>query len=196
VTKTDELLISSKIDEIAERYRAEGYQVRFRSDADPHFFDLVAEKNGRKVAVAVTTQGEIGKLAAELRNRQQLSAQHGYAETRVVVARPPRKTHVEIERLDQALFDYMSAHGTTIFGRLPTPVTVLDATNLEIESIELASTGVRVRGQGVVDVEIESPSSTLGEEWDFPFSFDVGLASDLTIRQVHSLNVDTADYES
>ena len=75
---------------------------------------------------------------------------------------------------------------------------VSDVSSIEVDTIEVDSTGVLVKGSGVVEVELEYDGGDnrdgLTLETDFPFDFDVVLDSELRLQDVHDIRVDTSSF--
>jgi hypothetical protein len=190
----DQLVIENKIEELASRYRAEGYRVTPHPSDNPEV-GLVVEKNGTKIAFDVRTQEMLGRSREKIRAIRQKAAELGYTETRLVVAHPPRKVIVSISSLDDRLFRYLEANIPPEIARLTPKASVTDVSHLEFAEAEVTPASVHVSGEGVIDVELFPNGAGMGEEWDFPFSFDVELDRDLTVSKVRSIRVDTSDFE-
>lgn len=194
MTALDKLLIESKIEETVSRLRADGYKVTPHPNEE-QFFDIVAEKNGHKIAYEVKPLGHLRKSAAEIRAMKQRIEEQGYDDVRLLVARPPRRTNVTVEKLDKELFRYFEKHVPEEIKKLSSQSDVNDVSDLEIDAVQARPQSLRVSGIGVVDTQIPPEDGGMGVEWDFPFTFDVELNSDLSIQNIHEIKVDTDDYE-
>jgi hypothetical protein len=194
MSKLDQLLIENKIEELASRYRAEGYRVTPHPPDNPGV-GLVAEKNGERIAFDVQTGRTLGRTREQIQAMRQRAAELGYTESRLVVAHIPKKTGVNISNLDDSLFHYLEVNVPPEIARLTPKASVTDVSHLEFAEVDVTPTGVHVSGEGVIDVELFPGNTGMGEEWDFPFSFDVELDRDLTVSKVRSIRVNTSHFE-
>src|SRR5688572_26655128 len=96
-------LHEAKIEEVAERLRGEGYTVRRGPQAGHVEFDLVAEKEGRNVAVEVKDAIELRASARDVMRLRDLALEQGFNDFRVIVVNPPQKKNIAVPGLDAVL---------------------------------------------------------------------------------------------
>jgi len=194
VSTATKYLVLAKIEEVASKLRADGYDVTVPDDP----FDLVAAKAGKKVALEVIARAELRDEAKSIQKLRERARSAGFDEFRLVVVAPPKQTSVTIQGFEQQLSDHLVSNLPPELDALSTGTVVLDVTDTELDSVEVAPEGVRVSGMGVVEVELNygggAQRDGLSQHTDFPIDFDVRLTPDLRIEQVDRVEVDTSSF--
>jgi hypothetical protein len=190
----------AQLEQLANQFQRDGYNVTVRPLADEGDggYDLVAAKPGKRIAVEVKANSELGTSAHQIKELRRKAFDEGFDEFRLVVANPPHETDVRIEGLERKLASYM---GNDLPQELrditgTDAVRATAAKGVEINSLEVSLDSIRVAGSGVVSVEISfsnappdpsaefdrgdlgyaSGSPILGDEQDAPW---VGWVADL-----------------
>jgi hypothetical protein len=192
VSQLVDYLEAAKTEEVARRLEADGYAVT--RQALP--YDLVATRNGQRIAIEVTALAALGQARQHVRDLRERAFDQGFTEFRLIIANPPHETRVEIDGLDEQLLRYFVDHLPDSLASLATPTRVTKVSLVEIDAIHVSAGGTRVAGTGVIDVELtDDRGETSGSsrwEIDFPFTFAVTLDHDLTISTVEALEVDAS----
>lgn len=190
-------LHEAKIEEIAEKLRDEGYATHRVADAGHDQFDLVAEKDGRKLAVIVKDATELRAASKDVMRLRKAALDKGFDEFRLFVANRPRKKNIVVPGLEAILFTMTKQGPIEDLKKLSDRTVVKRIHGVDVESIAMESGGVHVMGSAVAVAELNYASTdadplTLVAE--FPMSFDLRLNSDLTLRESVFLRVDTASF--
>lgn len=202
MTASVEYLEAAKIEEVAAKLRDEGYEVILAPKGLYEGYDLIATRGGKKLAVEVKVNSQLGKSAETIKHLRKRAREHGIDEFRLVVTTPPREVRVEIDGLKNELLPYLIRLNKDLLNTLPDesePFHVQKITEIDISSVEIATDGIRVTGDGVVEVSIHPLSAgdnqPLEYSWGMPFSFDVKLGHDLKISEVYTLVIDQSIFE-
>lgn len=203
MTASIDYLEAAKIEELTSQLRDEGYRVTVHPDGEDEGYDLVAEKNNRKVAVEVKFNARLRESAETIMALRRRAIERGYNEFRLVVVSPPHETDVHIEGLDKKLFEHLSkSPPDALKNGLESP-RIESVRELEIDSISVTAEGTRVTGNGVVRVwerptdgvyVTNIPRSTLQWATGLPFSFEIKLDNELRITDVYKIDVDTSSW--
>jgi hypothetical protein len=196
VSTAIEYLERAKTAEVADELRAQGYTVAVEPGDG---FDLLATKAGRKVALVVKAQSELGKVAANLQSLRRQAREQRYDEFRLVVVSPPHAIKVEVAGLKRQVLDRLKDDPGADLKSLASEVRIEDVPFVEFDSVEVKPAEIRLTGTGVVEVELqEQPGEGQDEflcETDFPFHFDIVLNPDLRVLRVNELTVDTSSWD-
>src|SRR2546423_15676174 len=90
-------LEAAKLEEITSQFRNEGYNVTLNPGGDDQGYDLIAEKNGAKVAVEVKFNARLRESAETIKALRRRALEGGFDEFRLVVVSPPHETDVYVE---------------------------------------------------------------------------------------------------
>lgn len=191
-------LHEAKLDEIAAGLRGEGYVVRRGVEAGEVDFDLVAEKDGRRLAVEVKAASELRAAAKDVMRLRNLAVEKGFNDFRVFVVNEPRKKTITVPGLDTILLRIITERPVEELARLSDRTVVNQIHGVDVDSIAMEFGDVHVLGSAVAAVELSYRSSGAADPMilaaEFPMSFDLRLKPDLTLRDVVSLNANTAGF--
>jgi len=188
-----EYLRAAKVHKLAGNFRHAGYDV---SVDTAEGFDLLASKNGKRIAIQVQAGDELRTTSERVARLRRIARELGYDDFRLVVANPPRQVDVEIEGLEMELYRYMSERIPDELAILSSNTVVIDVGALEIEGVHARPDELRVTGTGLVDVELQydPAGEMITTTTDFPFRFEVTLGPDMSIRDHAEINVDTSSW--
>jgi Holliday junction resolvase len=190
-------LEAAKVEEIASQYQREGYEVLVAPVHD-YGYDLIATRGNRRLAIQVKARSELRKGADEIRRLREQASRQGFDEFRLVVVNPPREVSVEIAGLDRELFDYLANNLPANLEQLSSGTRIENVVDVDIDSVEVTTEGIKVVGSGTVEVELAYGSDTgqEGYSWstNFPLSFDIELNHNLYIQRVNDMDVDTSSF--
>ena len=203
MTTSFDYLEAAKIEELTTQFRNEGFDVTLNPTGDDEGYDLVAEKNGAKVAVEVKFNARLRESAETIKALRRRALERGYDEFRLVVVSPPHETNVHIEGFEERLLEHLRDSPPERIKKLPNQPSISDVRGVDIDSITISSGGTRVSGNGVVRVSEPltfahySPNPLLDTSelpMDFPFNFEIKLDSELRITEVYKIDVDTSSW--
>jgi hypothetical protein len=203
MTTSIDYLEAAKIEELTSQLRNEGYRVTIHPSGEDQGYDLVAEKDNRKVAVEVKFNARLRESAETIKALRRRAIERGYDEFRLVVVSPPHETDVHIELLDKKLLEHLRKSPPDAFKNVPQSPGIESVRDLEIDSISITADGTRVTGNGVVRVGERAasgvyitniPRSTLQWVTNLPFSFEIKLDNELRITDVHKIDIDTSSW--
>lgn len=191
-------LEAAKTEQIAADLMAQGYAVEQRANHGGYVYDVLATKNGRTIAIEVKARDTLGNALNEIKRLREEARHRGYDEFRLVVANPPREKTIEVDGLEHSLMDYLGENVPHELLDIYSYAVVNEVSNVEINTTHIMRDTIHIVGSAFVGVEFHWGG---GESQDgivsstgFPFDFDIVLGNDLTIEQVHTLNVDTSSY--
>jgi hypothetical protein len=203
MTTSIDYLEAAKIEELTAQLRDEGYRVTVHPSGEDQGYDLVAEKDNRKVAVGVKSNARLRKSAETIKALRRRAIERGYDDFRLVVVSPPHETDVHIEGLDKKLLEHLNESPPDALKNVPQSPCIESVRELEIDSISVTAEGTRVTGNGVVRVWerpndgvyiTNIPRNTLQWVTGLPFSFDIKLDNELRITDVYKIDVDTSSW--
>lgn len=191
-------LETAKTEAIAAEYKTKGYDVFVSPfDSEPKY-DLIAIKGRRKLAIEVVAHSNLRRESEKISKLRQKARKEGFDEFRLAVVSPPREIPVEVEGLQQKLFDYLAANVPTELAQLASHVRVKSLTQVDVDSISITARRIRVAGNGVVVVQLEDDDEIEdgfdGDIEDFPLNFDIELDHNLQINVVHDIIADTEGF--
>lgn len=187
-------------EQIVREFSAQGYVVQVEAPLGDYMVDLVANKDGDLVVVEILTKTRRrhrGKDLASLRDHvvRQL---RGRFEIRYV--NPPHETHISIENIERLLEEKFRENPGNI-DELATHVSIEEVGSVEIDAVNIASSGTTVSGCGTVYINMQYGSDGDYRRGDgarlsdsYPFSFEVVLDGDMEIKEVVSLEADTSSF--
>ncbi|MDQ3815141.1 MAG: hypothetical protein M3347_14525 [Armatimonadota bacterium] len=185
-------LEAAKIEELAAQLQREGYEVVAPADE----YDLVAMKGDEKLAFIVKAKTSLPLETGKINHLRRRAQERGYNGFRLIVVNPPHEATITIDHLDENLLAYLSNHIPDELARLAPNVSIENVTALTIDLVQAqaGTPGLRVAGDGVVEVSWRRNGNGESENWDFPFFFDVELDRSLQLATVRKLTVDTSSH--
>jgi Holliday junction resolvase len=194
-TAADYLEEAAREDLIA-RLEGRGYRVAREVPVGDQRVDLLAERDGERIAYEIKARSRLKESAQQIEARREAARRSGVSGFRVLVAVPPHAVDVTIEDFEPELRTYLREHPLTDVPKyLPSGTRVENVIDIEIDTVELARSGIRVRGRGYVDVAFNDGAVVSDDTRVYdslPFSFDVELDSALHIKEMHAFTLDTS----
>lgn len=198
MTALAQYLEAAKVEEVVGELEAAGYAVTREVRDGNMRYDLVATKDGRKIAIEVKAQSVLRESAGKIRELREWARAHGYDRFRLVVVNPPRERIVEIPALEGTLFAYLADHFPAELDGLSSHTSLNGVSQVDVDSIEVTEAGSHITGSGIVEVTLEygggKPPDGVSWEADIPFNFDLLLDPQLRIAEVNELEVDTSEF--
>jgi Holliday junction resolvase len=193
----NQYLEAAKTEEIARQLETEGYEVAIGSEDADHRYDIIATKNGERIAIEVKVRSDLAASEETIRRLRKQAREHGYR-FRLVIVSPPHEARIRIEGIEEELLHHLINALPPELEALSSGTRLSDVTGIEIDEIQATAEGLHIAGSGVVDVELEygGSSDRDGANWstDFPFTFDVLLDHNLHIQRVNRIDVDTSSF--
>ena len=190
-------LESAKQAEVAEKLRAEGFDVQVDKTLDDVRFDLVAEKGGRRLAYEFKAGSSPRTSQKNLQRLQETARKRGF-EFHIVVVMPPPRVNVTVDRLTEQLTEYMIDQSfPSELDILSTHTRIEEVGELEISDVHIGANAISVAGTGTVSVELKygSPSNDAPSSGNaFPFRFAANLDHHGKLVSVNELAVDTSSF--
>jgi hypothetical protein len=207
MTTSIDYLEAAKIEELTSQFRDEGYRVTVHPSGEDQGYDLVAEKDNRKVAVEVKFNARLRESVETIKALRRRAIERGYDDFRLVVVSRPHETDVHIEGLDKKLLEKLPEYlkqnpPDALKNAVPQMPWIENVSELEVDSISITPDGTRVTGNGVVRI-FEQPTLRVHNNiplspvlWGthIPFSFEVKLDNELNITDVYKIDIDTSSW--
>jgi len=205
MTASIDYLEAAKIEELTSQLRDEGYRVAVHPGGEDQGYDLVAEKDNRKLAVEVKFNARLRESAETIKALRRRAVERGFDEFRLVVISPPHETAVTIQGLDEKLLCYFrdSPELLNVIPQwLPQLPYVEGVRYLEIDAVSITADGTQVNGNGVVRVADGPPAvavqnnvalNTFRPVMDFEFSFEIKLDTELKITSA-KIDIDVSSW--
>lgn len=192
-------LEAEKIEDLEASLRSSGYQVAREAAVGNEVFDIVAERDGQLQLYEVKARSRLQESIEEVARLRAAARQAGVKGFSVVVVSPPREIDVEVEGLASELTGYFLEALPAAVDRLSADTRVERVRVVEIASVKVRSSGIRVQGRGALEVELNylGKPGSIGASLDetLSFEFDVDLASDLRLTHVNTIDIDLSDYD-
>ncbi|HYD66334.1 hypothetical protein [Azospirillum sp.] len=197
--KIDEQILQRHIeaaaaDQLARDLTGKGYAVAQHADFGGLQADLVARK-GDEVLVYEFKAPASAKAgwARQMSQLKEQAVRQG-ARFRLVFVRPPRESRVEIDDIESILEEAIKNDFPDALDQLSAETHVDDVSDVEIESVEIRSGEVAVKGTAMVSLHLnDDDGENLGSD-RLPFRFDVVLGPDGKLARTNSIDVETSDW--
>lgn len=193
------------IEQIKDEYVDKGYKVLTEFKLGRNSADLVAKK-GEETIVFEIKSGKTSPI-----EKERISQIADYVKNKtnykflLVVATPPKEKNLEIDDLEQLLFEHFFEEFPPELMDLSSHTTLDEVADVDIDEIRISGNWIFVNGTGVVGLELEYGNAGDHGEGEgyltndsFPFDFELTLGYDesgkLYIHEVDKLEVDTSSF--
>ncbi len=193
------------VEQLAEEYQQNGYEVSKEKEINKYTADLIAKKGKEMVVIEVKS----GRLTSE--KKDTIKEIGNYVKNKanykflVVIATPPKEKKLEISNIQDLLSDHILDDFPDELLELSTHTTFDGISDIEIDEIIIIDTELFVSGTGVVSVELQYGSNGDQERGDgfkttdsFPFEFKMTLEFNknkiLEIVEVERFEVDNSSF--
>jgi hypothetical protein len=188
----------AKLEEVSAQFASQGYTVKRGAEVGDSEFDLVAERSGQRIAIDVKDALELRASTPAIIKSREIAVQKGYQDFRVFVVNPERQKRILVPGLDGTLREILSSpdRARDLYSLAPR-IEIRRVHDVDIDSIAMDWGDVHVIGSAVVAAGLNYPDDSaepISLIAEFPVWFDLRLASDLSLRQVVSLRVDTTSF--
>src|ERR1051325_3938317 len=195
-----------KIKEVAAQLRAEGYEVTESPTGADAGFDLIATKDGKRLAVKVKVNSQVPNSTESAWALNQRAIEQGLDEFRLILVSPPHERIVKIAGLESNLKSQLESKLQQP-GQIPEKVFeewnfqgIESVVEIDVSSVEITLDGIRVTGMAIARVwsspilwqHVDEPRQIFVDHWNLPFNFDVKLSHELEISEVYKLEIDSS----
>jgi hypothetical protein len=193
----NQYLEQAKLEELSQLLQQQGFIVKREVPLGNLRLDLTAERGTEKVAYEVVASDSLGVDSERIASLRNLALKAGYRELRLSVVSPPRTIEVDIDGFEETLSEYMQNPLPTDLDVLSTHTEFRGVDELELDSIDINRTRIRVVGSGVADIVLNfgnamDEEDSAGIHESVTFDFDISLNHELRIADVHFVEFDTS----
>lgn len=195
------------IEQISEEYAHKGYTISKEEKLGKYRADIIARKDNEQIVIEVKS----GTLTPQ--KKEQIAGLADYIRSLggykflVVIATPPKEKKLEISNIEDLLYSYLLEESPDDLLELSTHALIEEVVDIDIDEIKIDGKYIHVKGDGVVNMELQFGSDGDQNRDDgfkttdnFPFDFNITLEYDtnfeLIIADVHNLKIDTKSYYS
>jgi Holliday junction resolvase len=196
-------LAEAAIEQLADDYARQGFEVERGVQIGGDIADLVARRGGEILVFEVKTGRWTPEKRETARRLRDHAVQEQGARFVLVLAPPPRDKSLEIEGIEEVLQNLIEKHDQSELSDVSSHTRVAGVTDVDLTSIVAGAEWIEVTGSGSVELELQFGSdSDLERDQGFtsheaiPFAFHVLLDGDLKPKQVLSLELDLDDFRS
>jgi REase_AHJR-like len=192
----EEYALKAAVDQMAEEYRAKGYEVEKEAHLGTARADLIA-RHGEDLLIfefkGYEADPDKGVALKQLRN---YVGHHPNARLKLVLVKPPQHTTVQIDGLQRILYDLCSDPERVRGLSQVAPNWRLDEINdVALEDVQITSVGVEVKGSATALYTLQLAMDDSTElTYPFPVAFHLALDPRLEMGAVQSFSVDVADF--
>lgn len=201
----EKYLYDIAIEQIADDYKSKGYLVTKENKIGEFQADLIAKKGNDQIVIEV----KAGKMTPNKKKRivefaDYLRNNGGYRFL-VVVATPPKEKKLEIDNIEMLITDQINSNFPSELDELSSHTRLDEICEIDIDEINISDKTIKVKGDGVISVELQFGSDGDQVRDDglisyekFPFDFSITLSynskKELEIIEVDKLEFDTSYY--
>lgn len=193
------------IEQIVEEYRQKGYIVSEEEKVGKYQADIIARKKNEIIVIEVKSGKMTPKKKEAITGIGNYVRNQGNYKFLVVIATPPREKKLEIDNIEHMLTQIMLEELPDELDQLSTHTMLDEVSDIDIDEISIDGKSILVKGNGVVNVELQMGSDGDQKRGDgfkssdnFPFDFDITLEyndnHELQIIEVDKLDIDTSSF--
>jgi len=189
------------VDELANKYATQGYEVQRDAQIGPYPADLLVRK-GDELVVFEVKSGDWSKEKIKQVQTVRNEVIHRLGgRFNLVFASPPQEKSIEVEGIETILVDRLR-HDPQELRELATTSTIENVSDIVVTAVSIEKNYIRAEGLGTVSVtfrwrstaENGSESSVTTAE-SFPFEFTILLDGNLQVIEVTHLKIDVSSVE-
>lgn len=185
-----------KVDEWADRLRAQGYELERDAQVDNVCFDILARKGAQTLAFEVMLRPTLESRTLEINDLRQTAVRHGY-EFRLIVTEPPHRVEVTIDGLEEALRSYFQDNPPSQIEEISGYYMIDEVVDLDFRAIHVHQDTFDVDGNGVLEATIVMSGRREDDsvEWSgsFPMTFTATVDKDVSVLRAPA-DLDTRDF--
>ncbi|MEM6845519.1 MAG: hypothetical protein AAF632_25115 [Bacteroidota bacterium] len=196
--KLSEVYERTALEEVAEKYRNEGYEVTLESQIGEFWVDMMVKKGNEVILIeAINFRESLRQNEDRKRRMKQLrkaAKEIPGAKTRLVLIAPPENKRIQIEGIEKKLTEYFTRNFPSELSNLASRVRMGNVTDIEIQTLETSSEGMRITGYASISVDLDYESERVEMYESFPVEFDITLNSSQEVEKASKFLIDTAAY--
>lgn len=188
-------------EQLRDEYSNQGYEVSLEESVGPYRLDMVARKGEEIIFFEIKT----GDVRAETKRRikdlsEYIKKEYPKGKFLLLAVRYPEDDTIEIDGIDEIIFDYVVSNGTpSDLDELSTYTAIDDIQNVTINRIEISHEGIWVDCEGQVCVDLSYGSGKDEESYGmtFPFFLKGTLqykGDELKLEDVEEFGADTSEF--
>lgn len=187
--------IEAAIEQIASDYQENGYEVVREARLDDHVADLVAKKGEELIVFEFKSAGWSEAKIESVRQLRNHAVHKFGADFRLVLVNLPKEISIEVENLEQVLFDLVIDEAS-LYDELATHIEIDDVSDIEFDQIIVRKDDIELQGSAVVSLTLQFGSDSdfkrgigLRSSDSFPLDFHILLDRDFEVIEVLKLNL-------
>jgi hypothetical protein len=165
-------LYNAKVEQIVQSYQEKGFSCQTHVKIDDVQFDLIAKNNEKTIAFDIQIAAATQAMLKDVKKRHKKAKDLGY-NYRVITINKPTNPAININWLNQALFNYLENNPPKII-RSQTDLIHYEQVKTEIQSIEINELDTLVHVEGGIYIDFQCKEDRLISE-TLPFEGDISL---------------------
>jgi hypothetical protein len=192
----EEYALKAAVDQMAEEYRAKGYEVEKEADLGTAKADLVARQGDELLIFGFKGQEPEPSKGVALRQLRHYVVDHPNAKLKLVLVKPPHPTTVQIDGLQRVLYGLCSdSNQTAPLNHIASSWQLEQINDVVLENVQVMATGIEVKGTATALYLLFPKDDELAEMgYPFPVSFHLSLDQNLEIVSVQNFSIDVSDF--
>jgi hypothetical protein len=195
-------LAEATIEQVANDYRKNGYEVVREARLDNIRADLVARKDGELIVFVFKSKKIWGKDRIEeiKKLRNYVVREHGTGFKLVLVNNPLEGISVKVDDLEQILRDLVIKN-PDLYDEIATHKEVKNVSDVNLNEVTIRKDEVELLGSAVVNMILQYGSDEdiakgrdLSINESFMLDFHILFDRDFEVREIYKFNLDTSDY--
>lgn len=188
------------IEELAETYAAQGYDIQRGAQIGNYPADLLIKKGEELVVFAVKSDDWSKEKIKEVQNvRHEVVHQLG-GKFNLILASPPQEKVIEVTGIEDILLSALQNDPQEL-SELAMHTTIEGVSDAMITSVRIEKNRIHAEGSGVVSVEIQWGSNgdnhsdrRIAATDNFPFQFKLLFDGNLNILATPAIEVDVSSF--
>ena len=192
------------IQQISDEYIEKGYAVSKEEQIGKYQADIIARKSDETIVIEVKSGKMTSKKKESIEGIANYVRSLGKYKFFVVIATAPKEKKLEIEEIEELLFQNFMNDLPSELDELSTHTTLEEITDVDIDEILITGNSISIKGNAVVSVNLQIGSGSdqkndngINTSDNFPFDFDMILGynnNKLQIIDAKSITVDTSAF--
>lgn len=189
------------VDELANKYLMQGYEVDREASIGPYRADLLVKKGDELVVFEVKSGDWSTEKTKQVQKIRHEVVHRLGGKFNLVLAAPPQEKTIEVEGIETILLDRLR-YDPQGLSNLATTTTIENVSDIVITAVAIEKNYIRVEGSGTVTATLHWATNAQQGATDqitttegFPFEFRALLDGNLQIIDVVYLKIDTSSVD-
>lgn len=180
-------------EQLCESLAREGWDVTREAVVDDHHIDLVARRGSETVfyEFKLASSPSPSDWSSQLVSVQQLARRHGAA-FRLVLVRPPREMHLEIENIERILYEALVERPPHQVMDIAGHTMIDEVEGVDLTAIRVIGSKAEVEGEANLGVTLQTGGGEFVSSETFPFTF----SATLDLAQGHAETVEVHEVDT